>query len=284
MAHLSEARKWNKKLAAGLLVFAAFLAVAGLAFVIFKMLDSKFLAALRNSQGLFESVQAAILGLEKRFDLQLLTPGWAQNLSEWVLSEASGLLNATLSGLLMVVMTLFILWFLLAEGRPGHLFFHWLPLKNENSENVRRELNGLVFSNALGIPLMGLVQGTVGLAGYLLAGVGDPWFWAVLTGIAGMLPIFGVMLAYVPLALVLFSKGLDGTAAFVLGYGFVVIGSVDNLARMWLLKKIGHTHPLITLFGVLLGLKLFGFVGFIFGPIMIALLFLLVKIYLKEFK
>jgi predicted PurR-regulated permease PerM len=53
---------------------------------------------------------------------------------------------------------------------------------------------------------------------------------------------------------------------------------------MWLLNKIGHTHPLITLFGVIIGLQLFGFIGFIFGPIMIAMFLLLVKIYMKEFK
>jgi predicted PurR-regulated permease PerM len=61
------------------------------------------------------------------------------------------------------------------------------------------------------------------------------------------------------------------------------VGSVDNLARMWLLKKIGHVHPLITLFGVIVGLKLFGFIGFIFGPILIAMFILLLRIYHKEF-
>jgi hypothetical protein len=66
-------------------------------------------------------------------------------------------------------------------------------------------------------------------------------------------------------------------------YGFLVIGSVDNVARMWLLKKIGDTHPLVTLFGVIVGLKLFGFVGFVFGPIMISVLLMLIGLYNKEF-
>jgi predicted PurR-regulated permease PerM len=52
---------------------------------------------------------------------------------------------------------------------------------------------------------------------------------------------------------------------------------------MWLLKKIGDTHPLVTLFGVIVGLKLFGFVGFVFGPIMISVLLMLVGLYSKEF-
>jgi predicted PurR-regulated permease PerM len=76
---------------------------------------------------------------------------------------------------------------------------------------------------------------------------------------------------------------MHGQALFILMYGLLVIGSVDNVARMWLLKKIGDTHPLVTLFGVIVGLKLFGFVGFVFGPIMISVLLMLIGLYNKEF-
>ncbi len=98
-----------------------------------------------------------------------------------------------------------------------------------------------------------------------------------------MMPIFGTALAYVPLSLILLADGEMMKALLIFLYGFIVVGSVDNLARMWLLKKISHTHPLITLFGVIVGLELFGFIGFIFGPILISLLILLLKIYHKEF-
>ncbi|HNM25317.1 MAG TPA: AI-2E family transporter, partial [Saprospiraceae bacterium] len=87
----------------------------------------------------------------------------------------------------------------------------------------------------------------------------------------------------IPLTLILLSKGQEWQALAIFLYGFIVVGSVDNIARMWVLKKIGHTHPLITLFGVIAGLKMFGFIGFVFGPIMIAMLILLLRIYHKEF-
>ena len=132
--------------------------------------------------------------------------------------------------------------------------------------------------------MMGVVQGLFGFIGYRLAGVDDLWFWVFMTFIAGMIPFLGVSLAFVPLSIVLYSKGLTGEAAFILLYGVFVIGTVDNVARMWLMRKIGHTHPLITLFGVIIGVQLFGFIGFIFGPILIAMFLLLAKIYIKEFK
>jgi predicted PurR-regulated permease PerM len=66
-------------------------------------------------------------------------------------------------------------------------------------------------------------------------------------------------------------------------WGFGVISTLDSVFRFWLQKKIGDVHPLITAFGVILGLNLFGFMGLIFGPILISLFILLIKIYVNEF-
>ena len=67
-------------------------------------------------------------------------------------------------------------------------------------------------------------------------------------------------------------------------YGFFVIGSVDNIFRIWLQNKLGNTHPLITLFGVIVGVQLWGFTGLIFGPILFSLFLLLSTYYGKEFQ
>ena len=69
----------------------------------------------------------------------------------------------------------------------------------------------------------------------------------------------------------------------MLAYGIGVIGTVDNIFRFFLQKKIGDVHPLITLFGVILGINLFGFWGLVFGPLLISLFILLVKMYNNEF-
>ncbi len=69
----------------------------------------------------------------------------------------------------------------------------------------------------------------------------------------------------------------------MLVYGFGIIGTVDNIFRFVLQKKLGDVHPLITVFGVIIGINIFGFVGLIFGPIFISMFILLVKIYMNEF-
>jgi predicted PurR-regulated permease PerM len=59
--------------------------------------------------------------------------------------------------------------------------------------------------------------------------------------------------------------------------------NVDNLLRLYIAKKMGDTHPLITILGVILGVPLFGILGLVIGPLMISYLLLLVKVYEKEF-
>ncbi|TDH18330.1 AI-2E family transporter [Segetibacter sp. 3557_3] len=158
-----------------------------------------------------------------------------------------------------------------------------MPLKQHNVDLVAHEMRTLVISNALGVPLVALLQGLVALASYVLLGVPDVWFWFLFTCVASMLPFVGAALAYVPLSLVLFSQGENWKGIVLLVYGIAIIGSVDNIFRFVLQKKLGNIHPLITVFGVIIGINLFGFIGLVFGPIFISMFILLVKIYMNEF-
>jgi predicted PurR-regulated permease PerM len=172
---------------------------------------------------------------------------------------------------------------LVAHKRLEAWVYNFLPLKDSNVEFMGKEFKSLVISNALGIPLVAILQGIVGLICYLFLGVNDVWFWFIFTCIASMIPFVGAALAYIPLALILFSQDENVKGIIMLVYGFGVIGTVDNVFRFMLQKKMGDVHPLITVFGVIIGINLFGFIGLIFGPILISMFILLVKIYMNEF-
>jgi predicted PurR-regulated permease PerM len=70
-------------------------------------------------------------------------------------------------------------------------FYEWAPLKDENLLLLRTDLNKMVLSNAVGIPLIAFLQGVVGLIGYLLIGVPEPLFWFVITAFTALLPVVG---------------------------------------------------------------------------------------------
>jgi predicted PurR-regulated permease PerM len=123
------------------------------------------------------------------------------------------------------------------------------PLNQENSEQLLGEVNKLVFSNAIGIPVIGIVQGVTGLLIYLILGVPNAILWFLVTCIVSMIPILGSALAYIPVSILLFANHDNVRGLIMLLYGFFVIGSVDNIFRIWLQNKLGDTHPLITLLG-----------------------------------
>ena len=103
------------------------------------------------------------------------------------------------------------------------------------------------------------------------------------TGVFAFFPLIGTMIVWVPLVIYLYSINQNVTATGLTIYSFVVTGNVDYITRLGLLKKIGNVHPMITILGVIVGLQLFGFMGLIFGPLLISYFIILIKIYVNEF-
>lgn len=284
MFFLTERWNWPARGAVAVLLLGSIVVILIPLQWVFSMLQDRIITLFQHADQLFQNATQIIQRIENQYGITLLTVENTKSLTGWAMQQTQHLIGVTVNGLGIFIVLYFILWFMLMQGKSMEAaFFDWLPLKKENVEFVRKRLNEMVWSNALGIPLMGVVQGFVALPVYLLMGIEDPWFWFAITFFSGMLPIVGVALAYVPLSLLLLSNGLEWKALVIFSYGLVVVGSVDNIARMWVLKKIGHAHPLITLFGVIVGLKLFGFIGFVFGPILVSMFILLVNLYHKEF-
>lgn len=171
-----------------------------------------------------------------------------------------------------VVVLLFVLYFMLIGGREMESYLRkFIPFNRTVTQEFTREVVMIVRSNAIGIPLLAVIQGAVALVGYWLCGV--PWalFWGVVTCVATIVPLLGTALVWLPLAAYLGLIGHWGAAVGLLAYGVVVITQVDNLARFVLQKRMADTHPLVTIFGVIIGLSLFGFMGVIFGPVLLSI-------------
>ncbi len=284
MVWLTERKRWPTILAALFIVLLSAAALGGLLYLLVQMVREPLLSVLQHSQDIVDSLQGLVRYYQQEYHLNIITPENVQAVAGWLSKQAQILLTATIESAVLVLLTAFVLYYMLVNHhRLEKAFYQWLPFSKSNVSEFKERLNALVFSNAVGIPLTGLIQGIAGGLFYWLIGVPYLWAWFALTCIAGMLPVVGVALAYVPLSAYLLAEGAPEKALAVFIYGFVVIGSVDNLSRMWLQQRLGETHPLITLFGFIAGIQLFGFIGLVFGPILIALFLLAVRIYGREF-
>jgi len=284
MFHLTTRKKWRKSLTAALLMFISLIVILLPIGVLINMLSAKITFAIQHSNELVSAIKTIAADLEHKFDIEIVSDENINKLGNIISGGIPKLLSATFNTLGTIFFMFFILYFMLVNGREMETsIYEHMPLKDENAEMLGKEVKNMVLSNAVGIPVIAVLQGVVALIGYLIIGVKEPWFWFVVTCITAMLPVVGAALAYVPLAIIFFANGDTGKGIFMLIYGFGVIGTVDNVFRFTLAKKIGNIHPLVTVFGVIIGISLFGFIGLIFGPLLISLFLLLLKIYSSEF-
>ncbi|MDZ4794820.1 MAG: AI-2E family transporter [Bacteroidota bacterium] len=284
MFYLTEKKKWRTGWTALLIMLFSFIVILLPVGLLVNMLSSKVSYAIQHSAELTEALKKLVADLEQRFDVVIASDANINKLGNGITQSLPKILGATFNTLTTIFFMYFILYFMLANGRKmENTLFEYVPLRDENVDKLSKEVHTMVKSNAIGIPLIAFAQGLVALVGYLIIGIKEPFFWFGVTCIAAMLPVVGAALAYVPIAIILFGNEENGKGIAMLIFGFGIIGTLDNVLRFTLLKKLGNVHPLTTVFGVIIGLSLFGFIGLIFGPLLISMFMLLLKIYSSEF-
>ena len=202
-----------------------------------------------------------------------------------ILPKIGQVLMGGISGLAInVAVLVLILYFMLIGGAKMEKYvYSILPFSDENKKNVLNEINMIVTSNAIGIPLLAIIQGLIALLGYWIFDVPSPFLFGFLTCFATIIPVVGTALVWLPLALYMTLTGDWVNAAGLTAYALIIITNVDNLIRFILQKKMADTHPLITIFGVIIGLSLFGFMGIIFGPLLISIFILCFNIFKEKY-
>lgn len=275
---------WNSNIAAfSLMVFSfvcILLPVAG----IILMLGSKISDAVTNSEQLVEIIKNQTQKIENKFGFDLSANVEASQISSWVTENIEVFAGGTLNTLLSIALMYFLLYFMLTNrSELRNSLYDYIPISEKNLKIIGSESRAIVRSNAIGIPLVAIAQGIVALIGFLIFNIENPFFWFIVTVVGSMIPFIGTLLGILPVFILTMVSGNTFAAWGILIYGFVVVGSADNLIRLIVLKKLDNVHPLITLIGVIVGVPLFGFIGLIFGPLLISLFLVIVKIYKKEF-
>ena len=284
MLYLTEKRKWRKGWTTLLLMLVSFIVILLPVGLLINMLSSKVSYAIQHSSELVVALKKIVADAEAQLNMEILSDENINKLGDLIAKSLPGIVGATFNSISTIFFMYFILYFMLMNARyMEDTLYEYIPLKDENVSRLGKEINSMVASNAIGIPLIAFAQGVVGLIGYLILGVKEPFFWFGVTCIAGMIPVVGAALAYVPLSILFFANGQNWQGVALLIFGFGIIGTIDNVLRFTLLKKLGNVHPLTTIFGVIIGLNLFGFIGLIFGPLLISLFMLLLRIYSSEF-
>ncbi|MES2372102.1 MAG: AI-2E family transporter [Bacteroidota bacterium] len=281
---LVNEKHWKPGFAA-LMFITLFLVCIGIPiYFAIDILSSRIITAINNQQQVVTGLKSISDQVYKWTGQELFTDPNIQNIQKKAADLIPSFLNSTLMILTNVVMMLFLSYFMFTcSASMEKKIQDFIPLRTKNIDMLAAETKNMIKANAIGIPLISIIQGLFALFGYWIFGVKDYVLWGFMTGIFAFFPVVGTMLIWVPLVVYVYSTGNSFNGTGLLIYSLIVTGNVDYLARITLLKKIGNVHPITTVLGVIVGLQLFGFLGFIFGPLLISYSLLLIKIYSNEF-
>jgi len=204
----------------------------------------------------------------------------AKGAMKFVANYAASAVKNVLLFLLQLFLVVFSLFFLYRDGRRiQRSFWSVLPVEEEKKRALEGIVTRILPSVLTGVLLTALVQGILGGIGFWISGLPSPIFFGALICVASLLPVVGTMLVWLPGALYLLFQGMTGSGIFLLAWGFLVVGSSDNILRPLLSRRQSGLPVSLLMLGSLGGLVAFGMVGVILGPVVIGISLVLLEMY-----
>ncbi len=284
MKRLITIYRWKRWVAATLIIFISFLLIIIPLFGLIYLLIGQLQTTLSNPQDLMQGFNTLIVKINRFFDRQIFSSDTLVEYIRGLADSIPAILNTSILALGSLLMMYFLLYYLLVNtGYIEPVLSRYLPFTPEGIQLLTQELDDMTKANAIAVPMIALAQGIVSTFGFWLFGMKDPLFWGVLTGCSGVLPVVGAGLIWAPAGIIMLATAESWQGIGILLYGTLIISLTDNFFRLVFARWFANVHPVITILGVIIGLQWFGLPGLVFGPLLIAYFFLLVKIYQKEF-
>ena len=281
---LVYSRKWKKGNAAFLYIVFYLLLLGVPVFAAVSLLSPKISGVLSDPTAVITNIKQAVMQIQQKAGITIVTEKSLSNSLDQTITFIPSLLNSTLNLVVNLITMLFFLYYLLYHGSDVEkTLFRIIPLKDANTAILASETKKMVRANAIGIPLISIIQGLTATLGYFIFGIKEFALWGFFTGVFAFFPVVGTMVIWVPLVIYMYISGETWNATGLLLYSFLITGNIDYVARITIMRKMGNVHPVITVLGVLVGLGLFGFIGLIFGPLLVSYIIVLLRIYMNEF-
>jgi predicted PurR-regulated permease PerM len=180
---------------------------------------------------------------------------------------------------------LLIVFYLLIDSRRLVSFIVGLsPLPNEQDEKLIQKFKDMAGAILLGNGLGGLIQGTLGGIVFAFFGFRSPFLWGVIMALLAFLPIVGVGAVFLPAALYLILQGRMAAGIFFIVFYVVLSGGIEYLFKPKLVGKRVQMHTLLVFLSIIGGLKLFGILGIIYGPLVVTAFLTLTDIYESSYQ
>jgi predicted PurR-regulated permease PerM len=227
-------------------------------------------------QGIVNDLPAPLRSLAQKALSQL--PQDAESLQQMTQNQGGraaaavgGVLTATWSAIIQMVMMLIAFFFFLVDGPK---LVDWLedvmPLGRGQTRRLLGDFRRVSVAVIVSSVATAAIQAVVALVGYLIARVPNPLFFGIVTMIVALVPAVGAGAVVLAAAAIMYLGGHPYSALFLVAWGILAVGLIDNVVKPYLIRGGLHLHGAVIFFALLGGLAYFGPVGLIAGPLVVS--------------
>ncbi len=237
------------------------------------------------------------LALFLRHGAEMANVEWTPALVQDALTSVSGsvaeivygLVSSQLSNLFLLLMHFFIMllivFYMLIDGqRLKSYIFETSPLPDDEEELLAQKFAAVGRATLFGNGFGSVAQGVIGAITMVVAGLPSPVLWGVVMTIFAFLPLVGITVVTIPASIYLILNGKYLTAALFFGFNFAQALFVENVVKTKMIGQQMKMHSLLIFMSIIAGLGLFGVIGLLYGPLVVALVLTLAELYHKRYK
>lgn len=218
-------------------------------------------------------------------DFRINTREYLSAFASWIVDRLGGIFSGTLDLIIKFVLALVALFYFLRDGDQfKKQILSFSPLSEDKDKMIANSIKASINSVLVGSLAVAVVQGILSGIGFALFGVPNATLWGTVGGVAALVPGVGTALVWIPAVVYLFFYGSSGIWIAQLLWSVILVGLIDNFLAPFIINKGVNIHPLLILFSILGGLQFFGAEGFLLGPLVVGLLFALIRIVKMETK
>jgi len=218
--------------------------------------------------------------LEKKMASYMTTNEVVTKVAEWAVKNVGNIFSNLSSIALTVFVALIGMYYFLKDGHKFRQnLINLSPLTPQHTRLIMNDVQVMVFSVVRGSLVVAFIQGLLAGVGFYIFGVPSPVLWGAVSILAALFPMIGTGIVVVPAVIYLFSQQMTPQAIGLTAWGFLLVGTIDNLIRPLLIRRGNQLHPFLILLSVIGGLVVLGPIGFLAGPLILAFFFSLITIY-----
>jgi predicted PurR-regulated permease PerM len=189
-----------------------------------------------------------------------------------IAARTLGFVGGAVGFVVEVFFVIFTMYYLFRDGdRLRAAAKNFVPLSEEKAHEIFKRTGEVIFASVYGVLVIAVIQGLLGGLAFWTLGLPSPLLWGVVMTFLSMIPMAGSFIVWVPAAIYLGLAGHWGKALILAAWGTFIIGTVDNFLRPKLVGERTRLHELLVFFSVLGGLQVFGVLGLVLGPVIVAI-------------